>query len=831
MPIQAPTGSMTGSISGSASGSFHSVHVIAQNINYGLSVATYGNYVVVGNPDLLSYDPATGSFHTGSVDIFLYNKSTDKHDYVGTLVQPWRDIDLLMTTEVNNSPSSSTPISTESSSLTPYPAYDISIDKNLYEYIIENGYGISLDMYKTFLVVGNPYQKESTQTQAGQFISSSWAMVDIYDVSQIVWPSLSSSAALFTIDDPNFNATFTTSGSFGDSVSINAEWVAIGAPSCSGSNGLVYLYQNKSVGTNYSWSLFQTLQAPVTAVSQSQFGYNLKLNKYDGPHSNSLIVGCGNPMNSQAYYFEFLNNVWTQTFVFNPDMSVYPMTFNPKYYPQPQNLTMNIFNGFGMAVGCYGDAVIIGEPFDRSFYEFTSSSLYQQGSTYIFERCVSGSGWNQVLKTYGTPTTLFNNRMGFTVDMFGTNAVSGIPKINEGQENSCYIEGTLNQVYQCDIDLQTIVNGQVMLLQQNTQSGAWGITNVYQKKKQFLNPFRDYGFDVAVADLSMVVGAPMLISDINRVINTPLTQSGASTLGDLMGKAYIYDFDTFRDQFHVGNVFYRNGKIIIMTSGSAFDGLFYNPLNTNNYEYDMEFNSQHTIYEKQIICTVDPGEFNVSTNPTAITKNIASFDINGNGVFDFQDADVILRYMQYKYTSVLGVPVSTDWSSSVVNTIDEVSLYNYYVTNYDNIATPVLFSQSLYKWETVDTDMQTILDLNQDGRIDIPDMYIMWKYFSHRLTQDNYALYITPTCVRRLFSDVTDYLNGLTGKYNAPMISSDFLDYERLTAMDNTGSYLAPMATYIGIYDGLQLIALGKLGTPIKITPELPINFVVKMDF
>ena len=63
------------------------------------------------------------------------------------------------------------------------------------------------------------------------------------------------------------------------------------------------------------------------------------------------------------------------------------------------------------------------------------------------------------------------------------------------------------------------------------------------------------------------------------------------------------------------------------------------------------------------------------------------------------------------------------------------------------------------------------------------------------------------------------------------MISSDFLDYERLTAMDNTGSYLAPMATYIGIYDGLQLIALGKLGTPIKITPELPINFVVKMDF
>lgn len=845
MPVvfNPPTGSASGSLSGSASGSLsgsisssytgsaHSVHVIAQNVNYGYAVATYGDYVVVGNPDFLPYDQSTGSFHTGSVDVFLYNKSTDEHDYVGSIVQLWRDVDVIMTTEANNSPSASTPISTESSSLTSYPEYDIVIDKNLYEYSIENGYGTSLDMYKTYLVVGNPYDKEITQTQAGVFVSSSWSMVDIYDLSKIAWPLLSSSAALFTIDDPDLTTDFGFTGSFGTSVSINAEWVAVGAPRHNGSNGLVYIYQNQSIGNNYSWSLFQTLQPPASAVSQSEFGYKLKLNKYDGPHSNSLIVGCGNPMASVAYYFEFINNVWTQTFVFQPDMSVYPMTFNPNYYPQPGNINMNVFNGFGMAVGCYGDGVIIGEPFDRSFYEFASSSLYQQGSTYIFERCITGSGWQQVLKTYGTPTTLFNNRMGLSVDMFGTNGVSGIPKINEGQENSCYIEGTLSQVYQCGTNLQEIVNGQVMLLQQNTQSGQWGVTNVYQKKKQFLTPFRDYGFDVAVADVSMVVGAPMLVADNNRIINTPLTQSGASMLGDLMGKAYIYDFDTFRDQFHVGNVFYRNGKIIIMTSGSVFDGLFYNPVNTNNYEYDLAFNSQHTIYEKQIICTVDPGEFNVSTNPTAITQGIATFDINGNGIFDFQDADVILRYMQYKYTSILGVPVSTDWSSSVVNTVDEISLYNYYLTNYNNISTPTLLSQSLTTWETTNTEMQTILDLNQDGKIDIRDINILWKYFSHRLTQDNYSLYITPACSRRLFSDVTDYLNGLTGKYNTPLINNNFMDYERLTATDNTGSYLAPMATLIGIYDGLQLVALGKLGTPIKISPELPINFVVKMDF
>ena len=84
---------------------------------------------------------------------------------------------------------------------------------------------------------------------------------------------------------------------------------------------------------------------------------------------------------------------------------------------------------------------------------------------------------------------------------------------------------------------------------------------------------------------------------------------------------------------------------------------------------------------------------------------------------------------------------------------------------------------------------------------------------------------------RRLFSDVMDYLNGLSKRFAKPQIKAQFLDYERLSSFDRTGSYLAPMATTIGLYDGLELVAVAKLGTPIKITPELPINFVVKMDF
>ena len=804
--------------------------VKVKNENYGHSVSTYGDYVVVANPDLLRWDHLTASVeHTGSVDVFLYNKSKDEHDYVGTIHQLWRAFDVKLNTEANNPISASEPIATESSSLVFYPEYNITIDKDLYTASIENGYGVSLDMYEKYLAVGSPYLTEVTRTTAS-FITASWAMVEVYDLAQIEWTANSASAAAFTVDDPDIGSLLVETGSFGMAVSINKDWLAIGSPYYSGSNGIVYLYKNQTVGNNYSWSLFQKI-TPTYAVDQSQFGFSLKLDKSDSPHSYSLIVGCGNPQNTSAYLFEYRNNAWSQSYVFAPTYDVYPMTFNPEYYPQPNNLTMETTNGFGYAVGIYDNAVIVGEPWDRAFYEYSGSTIYQQGSAYIFERCKGFDGWQLVLKTYGTPTTLYNNRMGWSVDMFSGSAAVGIPKIDVDGMSSCYIGGTLNQLHYCNADLQTLLAGQAMLLQKDTGSGVWGITNVYQRKKKYLSPYRDYGFDVAIADESMVVGAPMYMFDINRQINIEVTRSSDTNLDDLTGKAYIYNLHNLRDQFHIGNVFYRNGKIVIMTSGSVFDGLFYAPVNTYTYEYDLEFKSQHTIFEKQVICTVDPGEFNVSTNPTAVVQSPSILDVNQNGIFDYQDIDVILSYMQYKNTAILGLPTSTNWSSSIVKTDDEISLLNYYKANTDDSTTPQLISESLLRWETTDTEMQTTLDLNEDFRIDYRDMNIMWKYFTHRLTQENYAMFITPSCHRRLFSDVMDYLNGLSQKFAKPAIKSDFLDYERLTVFDKTGSFLAPMATTIGLYNGLEMVAVAKLGTPIKITPELPINFVVKMDF
>jgi hypothetical protein len=1043
------------------------------------------------------------------------------------------------------------------------------------------------------LIVGSPHCNQIVQTTATLF-TASIASAQIYnlEISEYLNFTPITDCLVFTLYDPDTYNLNWNSESFGKSVSINNAWAAVGSPSISGSQGMVYVYRYEPTSSlegngtaSVTWSFFQKLE-PSGALADAQFGYSIKLNKCAGSTSHSMIIGCGNPYNTRAYYFEFYNGKWNQTYTFIPDKTPHPMTFG-NYLPY--ELTMSDGNWFGKSVSLYGDTVTIGEPYDRSFKEYSGSSVYRQGSAYIFERCPRGSptsytlpkspnsaiqwtiaedtisptiiestitpelyphatikvnnklycgGWGgkiyrlnnpdnnlsdidsaicnagtgisaacyseitnrlyfmvnatasgsiisvnpnnlqdqqilvrelppyksllplctdgnylytamtgsypyaatilkidivsgatvasnvwisgsnptyyprrphasvmdsdnehfyitttwghiakvkcsdlsyitttlsvdfpvgpfvppfasitddiaysdgfvyasvesggnifkisgsnldfkaypvahnsygvyaydkhvyllahseiwvylngdldggpirfniplsngcvcnelwktdggkfvytefvssgaptgkitsclfpesyelpaptifrQALKTYGNENILKNNCLGWSVEMFGEYIIVGSPKTNVISMSSSYIGGTLEQLHQCNSDLENLLCGQAMLMARNTSSSEWDIVNIYQKKKKYLSPYRSYGFDVGIADKSMVVGAPLYLCNDVRQINITTTASNNVVMDSISGKAYIYNLNDLRSDFHVGNVFYRNGKIVIMTSGSAFDGLFFNPPNTFNYEYDLEFKSSHTIFEKQVICTVNPGEFNVSTNPTALLSTSASLDVNKNGWVDFQDVDIILRYMQYKNTSQLGVPVTTDWSSSVVVNDDEKSLLRWYQEIYDDPDTSTHTSESIYTWETQDTQMQDVLDLNDDNKIDVRDMNIMWKYFANRLTQENYAAYITPSCKRKLFSDVVDYMDYLTRKSVKPHIDPQFMNYEQSVALDKTGSFLAPMATTIGLYSGLDLVVIAKLGSPIKITPELPINFVVKMDF
>lgn len=798
------------------------MYVKLHHPNYGFATATYGDYVAISDPSLLrnSGAAATTESYSGSIDYFRYNNVTDQHDLIGTLHLDGINLEAYLARETGSDVSVRDPLHTELGVIETSDK-DLLIDKGYYTNIWEDGLGISLDMYAKLLVAGVPYYSASIKTNDYEY-SVAGALVDIYDLEKTE-ENIDSDPFVFSINNPDSEVT----DSFGVGVTINSSWLAVGSPYASSSVGMVYMYQNTSTGSgDYNWVLYQKLNSPNPTANQ-QFGKTLKLNKQPGSFSGSLIVGGGFTSSNEAYYFEYVSSSWTHTYTFRPTDDILPLTFGsyPPYLPTMSlSGLMSVNGGFGCDVSVNGTTVIIGDHTDRQIYEFTGSQQYRQGAVYIFELCtgVSPTCFRLSLKTNGDQYILRNNLLGFSVDVFGNYAVAGSPKMDVYTLDPCYLYGTLGQLHYCDQDLEDSLNGQAMLLQRNTSSQDWEIVNIYQKRKRFLSPHRSFGFDVSLDGKSMVVGAPIYYSG-SRKIQIETTRSNEVDVDDISGKSYIYNLHNLRDEFHVGNVFYRDGKIVIMTSGSAFEGIFLNSPAWRKYEYDLKFKGERTIHEKQIMCTVEPGEFNVSTNPTSIIYATSSMDLNKNGVFDFQDADVILRYMQYKING------TTDWSSSVITNPDEMSFYEYNASLWKNTST--LWSSSFYRFENIDTTFLDTLDINYDSKVNADDIGILWKYFCNRLTDSAYAEYVNVNCRRHTVNDATDYLDFLSKRTELPQILPEFFNYDRLSATDKTGSFLAPVVTTIGLYQGLDLVAVAKLGAPIKLPKTLPINFVVKMDF
>jgi len=631
------------------------------------------------------------------------------------------------------------------------------------------------------------------------------------------------------------NVTNTTS-SFGYSVSLNDEWLAVGSPYESSSLGAVFMFRKQN-NNNLSWSFFQTLLTPSNIGKNDNFGSCVSLNKATSSFSWSMVVGSSKPSSSKAYVYEFNGTKWNNTFTLNSNSSsVYPLPFSDTL-PIVENYP-NTHDSFGRSVSMFGSSVMVGAPYDRIIYEYVSSSLYQQGAVYFFERCVNANyGYYLARKSYGNENIINNNELGWSVSVYDQYAIAGVPKINALSSSICYLRGSLFQENYCDDNDENSLCGQYVLYNKttgsipNSSNVDWDITNVYQIKKRLLSPYRVFGWDSSISAQFIIVGAPMLISGSTTLMDlSNLTGSftgSVEDIDDLTGKAYIYNLKNLREQFYVGNIFYRNGKVVIMTSGSNFEGLQLNDVVTDEYQYEMNFQSKQTIFEKQVVCNVQPGEFNVSTNPTSVVLPQSNFDINKNGQFDFQDADVLLRYMAYKSTQPTGQP-SADWTSSIIDTTtnEELSVYSMYSSSWSG--TDSLFSSS---YSTIDSNLYNNLDFNNDNKINYNDMYILWKYFIYRLTQKNYNSYITQNSQNKYLSDILDYMNSNTLRGQSPQINQNFLDYSTLIKNDPTGSYLTPTVTSIGLYDGTDLIAIAKLGSPIKITPDFPINFIVKIDF
>ena len=760
----------------------------------GYSIAADGEYVAVGNPTSF----LSGSFvlnNKGSVEVFKYSKTTDVYDPNFIFYKYINPDDFPGYLSADTSSVDTTYINADTSSV-PVLGLNIEIDLGGWNPVIyDDSYGVSVDVSGSTVVIGNPYYRFSLINGSIVYTGS---CVDIYDLSDY-----SSSYVSGTVYYPKYSITnsFDTLeySTFGESVSIFENKLVVG----SSKNNAAYIY-TQSLGV---WNHYQTI------TGTNDFGGVVKI---DPSGSNRIVIGNKSTgsviipsyvsvyeLNQSTYQWELNDQLIEQRSITG---SLNFIDTKP-YFPGSQPSASK----YGNSVSIYGDTIIVGSPNDMYYYEWSGSTvLRNRGAVYFWKKCSDATDWFLLEKSFGDENILESNNLGYSVDIYKGNAIATSTK-DITQFSSSYIKNTINKRFDCnpnDSIIDTL--GQFVYYTSSLSTSLWEIKSVVTKKKQYGYPYTTFGYSAAITDNIISIGSPLFLVNPNE-----MTSSVYDTIN---GYSYIYNFNDLVTNYHIGNVFYRDGKIILSNSGSIFDNLLKDRSNPLQSKYDIEYKSNVKLYEKQVLCRIESGEFNYSTNPTSLVPNTFDFDIDGNKYFDFTDLDLILKYINYQVNG------SYNWWDYMTFTNEEQSLFNLYSVEYNISSSYTTNYTSLLSSNYYD------FDIDGNSKVNLNDMYILWKYFNDNLNQTELFKYVEPKSSRKTVQQIVSYIEQKTGKFGGKTIKRDFFEFNYSSSIDPTGSYLAPYITTVGLYSGADLVAVAKLGMPIKNTGELPLNIFVKWD-
>lgn len=844
------------------------------NENFGYQVATNGTYVAVGNPNSKPYTCQEGYARLGEVLVYRKNQFTTNYSFVKTYRKSVAsDFGFVHTyfTEQSSSASRTASLITEESGSLYFETADHGFTTCSFyvledgtSIILQNGYGRSVAMCEKYMAVGDMAFSESL---AGNILA--YASVDVYrmydtnnssscadaDTTEFVLPSR-----------PFCSITGSASQQFGKSIAISNQFLLVGAPLADGGKGAVYVYE-KSDDCGYS------LHSTLTSGDNGQkfFGSAVAIDKVA---QNRIAVGTLSTTQSLVYVYQLSSdqNSWTslQTLQQNTASKWLNVSGDPdvEFYPvAPQTASR-----YGYSVALNENGLVVGAPNDLVYVEYSGSQTIRQRGAFYFYYQSSGSGvYSLQKKFYGDTTTFKDNMLGYSVDMTDKYILVGSPK-PYFPFSSLYLSASIDQYntnFQ-DNDFGTSTyNGQALLYRwkANPCSGSalfeLATSAPIAYRKRIGECFTAFGSSVAISNDNLVIGSPAILND-DLYLQAPILaeQSGsfpiecggadqtivqlrmedaicdcsgnnmnAQSSGsivyvleqpvvDVFGQAFIYDFADLQKDAVVGNVFYNNDRLVVNNTGSVLRDLLRDPLNPLNDYVFGTYDSQITLNEKQYICTVEPGEFNVSTNPTAVTGSAFSYGIINKATFDFSNLDIILRYINYKLTA----PHRESWWNVLVEGDVQQSMFSFFTSSvYDytnNRLTPEL------RCELATKDF----DVNKDGIVDYSDAYLIWNYYIQNLQVTNYKQYLTPICRRNNYDDIIKFLDVNTGKGTGDDIKAEFFAYQLSASVDPTGSYLAPYITQVGLYANADLVAIGKIANPIKNTGQIPINIVVKWD-
>lgn len=172
---------------------------------------------------------------------------------------------------------------------------------------------------------------------------------------------------------------------------------------------------------------------------------------------------------------------------------------------------------------------------------------------------------------------------------YGSNPTGTFYEDNLGPETN----GVSNQVLYRSIRAQFYLNPSTSsILTEVGRRRSYASTNerVLEDELAVLSiPQKYFGEGIKPGSLTFTTGSLTYTDD--GYSNLVITQSGVETI--------------------LGNIFYDRGLVVLtkdVVSGSSFQ------------DYTLSYRSTQTIYENEIFLSVNEGEFNVSTNPTALSN-------------------------------------------------------------------------------------------------------------------------------------------------------------------------------------------------------------------
>jgi hypothetical protein len=646
-----------------------------------------------------------------------------------------------------------------------------------------------------------------------------------------------------------------------------------------------------------TWELVECIFGEETS-SCERFGENIKV------YQDKLYVSTPSSKNKNVYIFEYnkgscpneygLTDVITKT----PELTENPKSWilntqdkilndtqsinlnsredsvlYPFEYTLPKNNFNEIKSNFGISLDVNESFLVIGDSLDRIYtsdletneagvchvfnnsdklkfmYSTYSQKNSEEETTFRFANSVSLFENTLVVGSYSTEFSnlYFNDNGELEVDdyFFGTdNSEQSYLDFGDSKKNTvqgkCHIFKLETDHYE---DIKTI-----------------------NSTKEKMSCRRQYGYAVTISSSFIYVGAPVIgnfpFYEITTFDKISITANHSEHLfleyethlnklhnSDDLVKEYngfvnIYDTSTIHEnkKKQIGNIFYKNGIVVLSDINNTYMQNFLQRSGLRGHE--INFKGTHTLFETEILCKVEPMEFNISTNPTSLVHDQIKYDVNQDGKFDIRDLILIFKFLT-KSTDVgfnqedinkevregIAVEQDTNWpNADILLTESEDAILDFFTVksneiDFDEFKSALPYLRKLKK--------EGDLDINEDGIADSKDAKLLIRYFRGNSGLELIRGLISSKSKRRVSSDIIQFLDNNTGKYNGIKkleYFDKFTDLQKLIDNGKNLDSLKPHVTTIGLYDGLSLVGVAKLGKPLKISESYPINFLVKYD-